>query len=83
MISPEDSTSLQIHLVQLDLVVRSVVWLLKNEKYKGADDDMTLLYDNMMTLTMMMMMMMTMSYPSCRMGDVHARDVEHGELLIH
>ena len=38
----------------------------------------------MMTLTMMMMvMMMTMSYPSCGMGDVHARDVEHCELLIH
>ena len=43
MISPEDSTSLQIHLVQLDLVVRSVVRLLKNENYKGADDGMTLL----------------------------------------
>ena len=46
IISPEDSTSLQIHLVQLDLVVRSVVRLLKNENYKGADDDMTLLCDD-------------------------------------
>ena len=46
MISPEDSTSLQIHLVQLDLVVRSVVRLLENENYNGADDDMTLLCDD-------------------------------------
>ena len=45
-ISPEDSTSLQIHLVQLDLVVRSVVRLLENENYRDADDDMTLLCDD-------------------------------------
>ena len=46
IISPEDSSSLQIHLVQLDLVVRSVVRLLENENYKGADDDMMLLCDD-------------------------------------
>ena len=46
IISPEDSSSLQIHLVQLDLVVRSVVRLLKNENYKGADDGLTLLCDD-------------------------------------